>query len=400
MFVNSGMVQFKNVFTGQETRPYKRAASCQKCVRAGGKHNYLDAVGFDGRHHTFFEMLGNWSFGDYFKEGAVRYAWDFVTKELKLSKDRLWATVYKDDDETYNLWKKIAGLPESRIVRMGEKTNFWRMADAGPCGPCTEVFYDQGDRVPGGPPGSTDEDGDRYVEIWNLVLMQYDQKGPDRYDTLPNPCVDTGMGMERVAAILQGRTDNYDNDLMRGLMEEAARRCRAEVDDPKNRNSLKVIADHSRAIAFLIADGVLPSNEGRGYVLRRIMRRAMRHANMMGAAEPVLAKIAPEVAGQMGDAYPELKTALPAIVETVGNEEEKFMSLLDRGLKLLEAETKVLANGGKLPGDVAFKLYDTYGFPLDLTQDALRPRGIEVDEAGFNAAMAEQKTRARAAWTG
>ncbi len=399
LFVNAGMVPFKNVFTGAEARDYKRAVSSQKCVRAGGKHNDLDNVGYTARHHTFFEMLGNFSFGDYFKEGAIEAAWTLVNKDFGLSADRLIVTVYHTDDDAFDLWRKISGLPEARILRIATSDNFWAMGDTGPCGPCSEIFYDHGPDIPGGPPGSADEDGDRFVEIWNLVFMQF-ERHPDGRDTeLPKPSIDTGMGLERVAAVLQGAHDNYDVDLFRTLIDASVeltgRKAEGE-DKPAHR----VIADHLRATSFLIADGVAPSNEGRGYVLRRIMRRAMRYAHGLGAREPLLARLAPVLVREMGGAFPELGRAQTLIVETLRSEEEKFRSLLDRGLKLLAEETAKLPAGAALSGEAAFKLYDTYGFPLDLTQDALRRDGRDVDIAGFDAAMDAQRKAARAAWAG
>ncbi|SLN76837.1 alanine--tRNA ligase [Oceanibacterium hippocampi] len=399
MFTNAGMVQFKNVFTGVEQRPYKRAATSQKCVRAGGKHNDLDNVGYTARHHTFFEMLGNFSFGDYFKERAIELAWNLITDEFGLSKDRLCVTVYHEDDEAHDLWRRIAGLPEERIIRIATSDNFWAMGDTGPCGPCSEIFYDHGDHIPGGPPGSPDEDGDRFVEIWNLVFMQYEQQSADRRVDLPRPSIDTGMGLERIAAILQGKHDNYDTDLLRKLIEASAEAIGVDPDG-EGRISHRVIADHLRASSFLIADGVLPSNEGRGYVLRRIMRRAMRHAEMLGAEEPLLHRLVPTLVGMMGQAFPELGRAEPLIRETLKLEENNFKRTLARGLRLLEDELERLGDSAALPGEVAFKLYDTYGFPLDLTQDALRARGRGVDVDGFNAAMARQKAEARKSWAG
>ena len=399
MFANSGMVQFKNVFTGQERRPFVRATTAQKCVRAGGKHNDLDNVGYTARHHTFFEMLGNFSFGDYFKEQAIAHAWDVLTKDFALPKDKLLVTVYSEDEEAPVYWKKVAGLPDSRIIRIPTSDNFWRMGDTGPCGPCSEIFFDHGDKVAGGPPGSADQDGDRFIEIWNLVFMQYEEGPPGTRASLPRPSIDTGMGLERFAAILQGKHDNYDTDTMRALILASAE---ATGQDPDGafRASHRVVADHLRAGTFLIADGVLPSNEGRGYVLRRILRRAMRHAHMMGARDPLLHRLVPVLTRQMGAAYPEILRAEALVIETLRLEETRFRNLLDRGLGLLAEETGRLGDKGVLPGDVAFKLYDTYGFPLDLTQDALRGEGKTVDVAGFEAAMAEQRKRARAAWAG
>src|SRR5580693_8028981 len=398
LFVNSGMVQFKNVFTGQEKRPYSRATTAQKCVRAGGKHNDLDNVGHTARHHTFFEMLGNFSFGDYFKDQAIHHAWTLATKDFGLPPERLSATVYIDDDEAIGLWKKIAGLPESRIIRLTD-ANFWRMGDTGPCGPSSELFYDHGPTVAGGPPGSPDEDGDRFVEFWNLVFMQFEEGPPGTRVPLPRPSIDTGLGLERFAAILQGKHDNYDTDTLRALILASAEATGQDPDGPF-RASHRVVADHVRASSFLIADGVLPSNEGRGYVLRRIMRRAMRHAVLMGAREPVMYRLVPALVRQMGAAYPELARAEPLIVETLMLEETRFKHLLERGLHLLSEELTRIGDSQPLPGAVAFRLYDTYGFPLDLTQDALREQGRTVDLAGFETAMQEQRARARAAWAG
>jgi len=399
MFVNAGMVPFKNVFTGLETRPYVTASSSQKCVRAGGKHNDLDNVGYTARHHTFFEMLGNFSFGDYFKDRAIELAWNLLTKEWGLNPDRLTATVYHTDDEAFGLWKRIAGLPESRIIRIPTKDNFWAMGDDGPCGPCSEIFYDHGDHIPGGPPGSPDEDGDRFVEVWNLVFMQYEQAANEIVSELPKKSIDTGMGLERIAAVLQGTPDNYDTDTFRALIEasEALTSTRAQGEQ---KASHRVIADHLRASGFLVADGVLPANEGRGYVLRRIMRRAMRHAHLLGAKEPLMYRLVPALVAEMGAAYPELVRAQPLIEATLEQEEVRFRQTLVTGLKLLDEATANLTGGGTLAGETAFKLYDTYGFPYDLTEDALRSRGLQVDRAGFDAAMAEQKAKARAAWKG
>ncbi|GMG80868.1 alanine--tRNA ligase [Paralimibaculum aggregatum] len=399
MFTNAGMVQFKNVFTGLEHRPYVRAVTSQKCVRAGGKHNDLDNVGYTARHHTFFEMLGNFSFGDYFKEQAIPLAWDLITKEYGLPKDRLLVTIYHDDEEAAAIWKKYAGLPDERIIRIATSDNFWSMGPTGPCGPCSEIFFDHGEHIPGGPPGSPDEDGDRFIEIWNLVFMQYEQFEDGRRENLPKPSIDTGMGLERVGAVLQGKHDNYDTDLMRALIEASAQASGADPDGP-GRIHHRVIADHLRACSFLIADGVLPSNEGRGYVLRRIMRRAMRHAHQLGIAAPLMHRLVPELVRQMGQAFPELPQAQALIAETLEREEHRFRRTLDRGLKLLEDELGALGEADALPGATAFKLYDTFGFPLDLTQDALRERGRAVDLEGFDAAMAAQKAQARAAWTG
>ena len=399
LFTSAGMVPFKNLFTGQEKRNYVRATSAQKCVRAGGKHNDLDNVGYTARHHTFFEMLGNFSFGDYFKEQAITHAWTLLTKDFGLPKDKLLITVYHTDDEAADLWKKIAGVGDDKIIRIPTDDNFWKMGDTGPCGPCSEIFYDHGEGIPGGPPGSPDEDGDRFIEIWNLVFMQYEEGPPGTRTPLPRPSIDTGMGLERFAAILQGKHDNYDTDTLRALILASAEET-GQDPDGTFKTSHRVVADHLRSSAFLMADGVLPSNEGRGYVLRRIMRRAMRHAHMMGAKEPLLYRLVPALTRQMGQAYPELNHAAALITETLELEENRFRTLLDRGISLLKDESETIPAGGALPGTVAFKLYDTYGFPLDLTQDALREEGKTVDVAGFDAAMAEQKARARAAWSG
>jgi alanyl-tRNA synthetase len=399
MFVNAGMVPFKNVFTGLETRPYRTASSSQKCVRAGGKHNDLDNVGYTSRHHTFFEMLGNFSFGDYFKDRAIELAWNLITQEWGLSPDRLTATVYHTDDEAFDLWKKISGLPESRIIRIPTKDNFWAMGDDGPCGPCSEIFYDHGDHIPGGPPGSPDEDGDRFVEIWNLVFMQYEQAAGEIVSELPSKSIDTGMGLERISAVLQGVHDNYETDTFKALIRasEELTHTRAQGEQQA---SHRVIADHLRASGFLVADGVLPANEGRGYVLRRIMRRAMRHAHLLGAKEPLMYRLVPALVAEMGAAYPELIRAQPLIEATLQQEETRFRQTLVNGLKLLDEATAELGDGATLPGETAFKLYDTFGFPYDLTEDALRARGLQVDRGGFDAAMAEQKAKARAAWKG
>ena len=399
MFTNAGMVQFKNVFTGAETRDYDRAVTSQKCVRAGGKHNDLDNVGHTARHATFFEMLGNFSFGDYFKELAIELAWKLVTGEFGLPPDRLLTTVYAEDDQAFDLWKKIAGLSESRIIRIPTSDNFWAMGPTGPCGPCSEIFYDHGDHVPGGPPGSPDEDGDRFVEIWNLVFMQFEQVSENERVGLPRPSIDTGMGLERITAVLQGGHDIYGIDLLRNLIEASAE-ASGRAADGDHAVSHRVIADHLRSVGFLMADGVMPSNEGRGYVLRRIMRRAMRHAHLMGCEEPLLWRLVPALAAGMGQAYPELGRAGPLIAETLKLEETRFKRTLERGLRLLDDATEDLDDGGVLPGDVAFRLYDTYGFPFDLTQDALRHRGIEVDTGGFEAAMDRQREEARKAWAG
>ncbi|WP_284420668.1 MULTISPECIES: alanine--tRNA ligase [unclassified Bradyrhizobium] len=399
MFTNAGMVQFKNVFTGVEKRPYNRATTSQKCVRAGGKHNDLDNVGYTARHHTFFEMLGNFSFGDYFKENAIELAWKLVTKEFGLPKDKLTATVYVDDDEAFGLWKKIAGLPESRIIRIAGSDNFWQMGDTGPCGPCSEIFYDHGDKIWGGPPGSPEQDGDRFIEIWNLVFMQYEQLEGGVRNPLPKPSIDTGAGLERVAAVLQGKHDNYDIDLFVALIRAIADLTNADPQGPQ-KASLRVIADHLRASSFLISDGVLPSNEGRGYVLRRIMRRAMRHAQLLGAREPLMHRLVGTLSREMGQAYPELIRAESLIKETLRLEETRFRKTLERGLAILDEKSSSLQKGDMFDGDVAFTLYDTYGFPLDLTQDALKSRGISVDQASFTDAMDRQKAKARAAWAG
>jgi len=399
MFANSGMVQFKNCFTGVETRDYKRATTAQKCVRAGGKHNDLDNVGYTARHHTFFEMLGNFSFGDYFKEQAIAYAWELLTRDFGLNKNKLWVTVYHTDDEAAAIWKQVAGLADHKIIRIASDDNFWRMGPTGPCGPCTEIFYDHGDHIWGGPPGSAEEDGDRFIEIWNNVFMQNEQFADGTLKPLDMQSIDTGMGLERIGALLQGKHDNYDTDLMRSLIEASAHATSADPDGPGKIHH-RVIADHLRSTSFLIADGVMPSNEGRGYVLRRIMRRAMRHAHMLGAQDPVMFKLVPVLVRQMGAAYPELARAQGLIEETLRLEETRFRTTLDRGLKLLDEEVAHLPEGSDLPGPAAFKLYDTYGFPLDLTQDALREKGRAVDVAGFDAAMEEQRKMARAAWVG
>jgi len=399
MFTNAGMVQFKNVFTGLEKRPYSRAVTAQKCVRAGGKHNDLDNVGYTARHHTFFEMLGNFSFGDYFKERAIELAWTLVTKDFALPKDRLLVTVYVDDDDAFKLWKKIAGLPDSKILRIAGSDNFWAMGDTGPCGPCSEIFYDHGDKIPGGPPGSADSEGDRFIEIWNLVFMQYEQLEGGKRVNLPRPSIDTGMGLERMAAVLQGTYDNYAIDLFQALIRAIAELTGVDPNGPQ-KASHRVIADHLRASAFLIADGVLPSNEGRGYVLRRIMRRAMRHAELLGAQEPLMWKLVPVLTREMGQAYPELLRAEALITETLKLEETRFRRMLERGLAILDEKSKGLKRGAMFDGDTAFTLYDTYGFPLDLTQDALRSRGISVDIASFTDAMERQRAKARASWAG
>ena len=399
MFANSGMVQFKNLFTGVETRDYQRATTSQKCVRAGGKHNDLDNVGYTARHHTFFEMLGNFSFGDYFKADAIAFAWELLTQDFGIDKDRLLVTVYHTDDEAAEIWKKVAGLPDDRIIRIPTDDNFWRMGPTGPCGPCTEIFYDHGDHIWGGPPGSPEEDGDRFIEIWNIVFMQNEQFEDGTMKPLDMQSIDTGMGLERIGALLQGKHDNYDTDLMRALIEASADATSSDPDGAGNTHH-RVIADHLRSTSFLIAEGVLHSNEGRGYVLRRIMRRAMRHAHLLGAKDPVMHRLVPALVQQMGAAYPELGQGQRLIQETLLNEEVRFKQTLDRGLKLLDDELAGLPADAALPGAAAFKLYDTYGFPLDLTQDALREKGRDVDTDGFDAAMAEQKAKARAAWSG
>ena len=399
MFVNAGMVPFKNVFTGLETRPYSTATSSQKCVRAGGKHNDLDNVGYTARHHTFFEMLGNFSFGDYFKEQAITHAWTLLTKEWGLPADRLTATVYHTDDQAFELWKKIAGLPEHRIIRIATKDNFWAMGSDGPCGPCSEIFYDHGDHIAGGPPGSPDEDGDRFVEIWNLVFMQFVQEADQIVGDLPRPSIDTGMGLERVAAVMQGVSDNYDIDTFKALIAASGALTHTATSGD-NQASHRVIADHLRCSGFLVADGVLPANEGRGYVLRRIMRRAMRHAHLLGAKEPLMHRLVPALVAEMGAAYPELVRAQPLIEATLRQEETRFRQTLDKGLRLLDEATAGMGQGDTLAGETAFKLYDTFGFPYDLTEDALRAQGLQVDRAGFDTAMAEQKRAARAAWKG
>ncbi|MCL4673863.1 MAG: alanine--tRNA ligase, partial [Sphingomonadaceae bacterium] len=399
MFVNAGMVPFKNMFTGLETPPAPTAASSQKCVRAGGKHNDLDNVGYTARHHTFFEMLGNFSFGDYFKEQAILHAWTLLTREWDLPADKLTATVYHTDDEAFDLWRKIAGLPEERIIRIPTSDNFWSMGDTGPCGPCSEIFYDHGAHIPGGPPGSPDEDGDRFIEIWNLVFMQFEQAADGSRTNLPKPSIDTGMGLERIAAVMQGVHDNYDIDTFRALIaaSESLTGVAAEGDQ---RASHRVIADHLRSTSFLMADGVLPSNEGRGYVLRRIMRRAMRHAHLLGAKQPLMHRLVPALVAEMGQAYPELQRGQALIEEVLEREETQFRRTLEKGLGLLDEATGALGEGDQLDGETAFRLYDTYGFPYDLTEDALRARGIGVDRAGFDEAMARQKAAARAAWKG
>ncbi len=399
MFTNSGMVQFKNLFTGLETRDYVRATSSQKCVRAGGKHNDLDNVGYTARHHTFFEMMGNFSFGDYFKEDAIRFAWELLTRDFGLDKSKLLVTVYHTDEEAANIWKKVANLPDDRIIRIATDDNFWSMGATGPCGPCSEIFYDHGPEIWGGPPGSPEEDGDRFIEIWNLVFMQNERFEDGTQRDLDMQSIDTGMGLERIGALLQGKHDNYDTDVMRALIEASAHATSTDPDGPGNVHH-RVIADHLRSTSFLMADGVMPSNEGRGYVLRRIMRRAMRHAHLLGAKDPVMYRLVPSLVTQMGQAFPELGRAQGMIEESLRLEETRFKQTLERGLGLLDDALSGLEEGANLPGETAFKLYDTFGFPLDLTQDALREKGRGVDTAGFDAAMAEQKAKARAAWSG
>jgi alanyl-tRNA synthetase len=399
LFTNAGMVQFKNLFTGLEKRPYARAATAQKCVRAGGKHNDLENVGYTARHHTFFEMLGNFSFGDYFKERAIELAWNLITREFGLARDRLWVTVYAEDDDAAALWAKIAGLRRERIIPIATSDNFWAMGDVGPCGPCSEIFWDHGPAIAGGPPGSAEAEGDRFVEIWNLVFMQYEQRGPGERMPLPRPSIDTGMGLERIAAVLQGKHDNYDIDLFRALIMASAD-ASGVAPDGEHKVSHRVIADHLRAVAFLIADGVLPSKEGRGYVLRRIMRRAMRHAHMLGCKDPLMWRLVPVLVQQMGAAYPELVRAQPLIAETLRLEETNFKQTLERGLRLLEEETARLGPDEAVSGETAFKLYDTYGFPLDLTEDVLRGQGRALAVEGFETAMARQREEARKSWVG
>ena len=399
MFTNAGMVQFKNIFTGNETRDYTRAATSQKCVRAGGKHNDLDNVGYTVRHHTFFEMLGNFSFGDYFKDDAIAFAWEVVTKEFGLPKDRLAVTIFHDDDEAYAIWKKVAGLPDDRIIRIATKDNFWQMGDTGPCGPCSEIFYDHGPEVWGGLPGTPEEDGDRWIEIWNLVFDQFEDLPDGSRIPLKRPSIDTGMGLERISAILQGVHSNYEIDIFQNLIKAIADIANSDPNGPL-KASHNVIADHLRSTAFLIADGVLPSNEGRGYVLRRIMRRAMRHAHLLGVKEPMMYKLLPALQKEMGDTYPELYQAETLIKETIRTEEERFIKTMEKGLRLLDDEAAGLQKGDTFPGETAFKLYDTYGFPLDLTQDALKLKGIKVDTDGFDKAMARQKAEARKSWAG
>ena len=399
MFANAGMVQFKNIFTGQETRDYVRATTSQKCVRAGGKHNDLENVGYTARHHTFFEMLGNFSFGDYFKEQAIQLAWDLITKEYSLPKEKLLVTVFSEDNQAFELWKKIGGLSEDKIIRIPTQDNFWSMGETGPCGPCSEIFYDHGDHIKGGPPGSVDEDGDRFIEIWNLVFMQFEQIDSKTRIDLPKPSIDTGMGLERISAVMQGTHDNYQTDLFQSLIRTSSEISGTSPDGEYN-VSHRVISDHLRATSFLITDGVLPSNEGRGYVLRRIMRRAMRHAHLMGCEDIFLFKLVPELVHQMGQAFPELARAQDLISETLKLEETRFKNTLDRGLKLLDEETNKLSSGGILPGEIAFKLYDTFGFPLDLTVDALRSQGYRIDHKGFEVAMEKQRSDARASWSG
>jgi alanyl-tRNA synthetase len=399
MFTNSGMVQFKNLFTGLESRDYKRAVTSQKCVRAGGKHNDLDNVGYTARHHTFFEMLGNFSFGDYFKESAIPYAWDLLTKEFCLDKKKLLVTVFHDDEESVKIWKKYAGLPDDKIIRIATSDNFWSMGNTGPCGPCSEIFYDHGSKVSGGPPGTKNEDGDRFIEIWNLVFMQFEQFENGSKELLPRPSIDTGMGLERIGAVLQGEHDNYNTDTMRKLIEASAN---VTGKDPYGKNNVhhRVISDHLRSSSFLISEGVLPSNEGRGYVLRRIMRRAMRHIHLLGKKDNVMHLLVPTLVQEMGQAFPELVLNQKMIEDTLLMEEARFKLTLERGLRLLDDELEYLPESGTLDGKVAFKLYDTFGFPLDLTQDALRERGLKVDVNGFQSSMDKQKEKARASWSG
>ena len=399
LFTNAGMVQFKNVFVGAEQRPYSRATTSQKCVRAGGKHNDLENVGYTARHHTFFEMLGNFSFGDYFKDVAIELAWNLITKEYGLDREKLLVTVYSEDEDAANLWRKIAGLSDDKIIRIPTSDNFWAMGDTGPCGPCSEIFYDHGPSIPGGPPGSPDEDGDRFIEIWNLVFMQYEQMSVEERVNLPKPSIDTGMGLERLAALLQGKHDNYDTDLIRVLIDASAEVSNTSSDGDRA-VSHRVIADHLRACSFLVADGVLPSNEGRGYVLRRIMRRGMRHAHLLGCQQPLMWQLVPALVAEMGQAFPELVRAKALIEETFKLEETRFKEMLARGLRLLEDETSKLGDRETLSGEVAFRLYDTFGFPIDLTQDILRGQGRVVDEAGFDTAMQRQRVAARKAWSG
>src|ERR1700731_4629441 len=399
LFTSAGMVQFKNVFTGVEKRPYQRSATAQKCLRAGGKHNDLENVGYTTRHHTFFEMLGNFSFGDYFKERAIELSWTLIAREFGLARDRLLVTVYAEDEDAARLWAKIAGLPKERIIRIATSDNFWSMGDTGPCGPCSEIFYDHGPAIPGGPPGSPDSEGDRFVEIWNLVFTQFDQLPGGERIALPHPSIDTGMGLERIAAVLQGKHDNYDIDLFRALILASAEASGVAADG-NHAVSHRVIADHLRASAFLIADGVLPSKEGRGYVLRRIMRRAMRHAHILGCREPLIWRLVPALVQQMGAAFPELLRAQPLIAETLRLEEPNFKQTPDRGLRLLEEETARLGPADLLPGEIAFRLYDTYGFPLDLTEDVLRGKRRRVAIEGFEKAMARQREEARKSWVG
>src|SRR5256885_7891248 len=399
MFTNAGMVQFKNVFPGLEKRPYSRAATSQKCVRAGGKHNDLENVGYTARHHTFFEMLGNFSFGDYFKEQAIELAWNLITKEYGLPADRLLVTVFSEDEEAATYWRKITGFSNSKIIRIPTSDNFWAMGDTGPCGPCSEIFFDHGSHIPGGPPGSGESEGDRFIEIWNLVFMQFEQLTPDLRVALPRPSIDTGMGLERIAAVLQGTHDNYETDLFRALIAAIVEETGVPAEG-RHKASNRVIADHLRASAFLIADGVLPSNEGRGYVLRRIMRRAMRHAQLLGAKDPLMHRLVWALVREMGQAYPELMRAETLVEETLRLEETRFRKTLERGLSILDEKSSSLKKGDMFDGDTAFTLYDTYGFPLDLTQDALRNRGISVDIASFTDAMDRQRAKARAAWAG
>jgi len=397
MFANSGMVQFKNVFTGLEKREYLRATTSQKCVRAGGKHNDLENVGYTPRHHTFFEMLGNFSFGDYFKDKAISLAWDLITKEFGLKKDKLYVTVFNEDNDAFNLWKKISGLSQDRIIKISTSDNFWSMGETGPCGPCSEIFYDHGDHLKGGPPGTTNQDGDRFIEIWNLVFMQFEQISKEKRINLPKPSVDTGMGLERISALLQGTHDNYQTDHFKKLISSTSEILKIKTDK-ENMASFRVISDHLRASSFLIAEGVLPSNEGRGYVLRRIMRRGMRHSHLLGSKEPIFYKILKTLINEMSSSYPELLRAEALISETLKMEEEKFLVLLERGMNILEEETKKVKD--VFPGDVAFKLYDTYGFPLDLTQDVLRRKSIKVDSKVFDQLMVNRREDAKKNWKG
>ena len=398
MFTNSGMVQFKNVFTGLENKSFKTATTSQKCIRAGGKHNDLENVGYTPRHHTFFEMLGNFSFGDYFKEKAIYYAWELLTKDFGIPKEKLSTTVYSEDEEAFKLWKKVTGLPENKIIKISTSDNFWSMGETGPCGPCSEIFYDHGEKLKGGPPGSSEQDGDRFIEIWNLVFMQFEQVSKDKRVNLPKPSVDTGMGLERITAVLQGTHDNYSIDHFKKLMFASSEITKTKIDN-KTIASHRVIADHLRASSFLIAEGVLPSNEGRGYVLRRIMRRGMRHAHTLGSKDPIFYKLFDVLLKEMSQSYSELKRGKDLIVETLKNEEEKFSSLLDRGMKILNQDLEKVKNN-IFPGEIAFKLYDTYGFPLDLTADILKNKNIKIDTNAFDKSMEKSKEIARSSWKG